>query len=305
MSEPTPVAVADGFESFGLEEHDWDRLLMAIQVGECTPFLGAGANGSVTPLAIDLAREWAQTFQYPLPDGSDLARVAQFVAVIKNDQFYPKHLIAELFRDLGIDATEPPELLRLLASCKLPIYITTNYDDLMVRALRNEGVDVRQEVCRWNSARQKRPSVFDDRNFIPDAAHPVVFHLHGVVPEPKSLVLTENDYIDFMANVSKSSDLLPPVIQGAFSEASLLFLGYSFSDWNFRVLFRMMANYIDRSFERTHISVQLDPFDNQNRAALDYLSKYFAKLNIRVYWGPCDQFVAKLRARLAQRRRRA
>jgi hypothetical protein len=71
------------------------------------------------------------------------------------------------------------------------------------------------------------------------------------------------------------------------------------------VLFRMMASYIGPS-KRTHVSVQLTPFKDlspeKNRAALAYLKAYFGELNIRVYWGTCEQFVAELKSRLDRRR---
>src|ERR1700752_3479793 len=186
MPESTVAAVPEEPQPFGLEEHDWDRLLMAIDVGECTPFLGAGASAMSAPLAREQANKWAQNYKYPPPDAPDLARVAQFLAVRTGDQFFPKHLIAKLFRDAP--GKQPSALLRVLASLRLPIYMTTNYDDLMACALRDQGVAVRQEVCRWHSQLQKLPSAFDG-DFIPDPAHPVVFHLHGVASDPKSLVL--------------------------------------------------------------------------------------------------------------------
>ena len=64
-----------------LEDRDWDILLRRIRDGKCTPFLGAGVNAGVLPLGSDIARQWAAQYKYPLEDGTDLARVAQFLAV--------------------------------------------------------------------------------------------------------------------------------------------------------------------------------------------------------------------------------
>jgi hypothetical protein len=105
--------------------------------------------------------------------------------------------------------------------------------------------------------------------------------------------LTEDDYVDFL--VGMDEELLPEAIQGALTETNVLFLGYGLNDWNFRVLFRTIARYLERSIRPGHVSVQLVPPPLEKRAAvLDYLNKYFGALDIRVYWGTCQQFAREL-----------
>jgi hypothetical protein len=69
-----------------VNEHDWELLLGRIHAGKCTPFLGAGACWPTLPMAKEIAREWAKLHKYPLDDKEDLARVAQFVGVRRDDQ---------------------------------------------------------------------------------------------------------------------------------------------------------------------------------------------------------------------------
>ena len=171
----------------------------------------------------------------------------------------------------------------------------------MVRALESRNRDPQQELCRWNKVVQDYPSIFEEEpGFDPTDQRPVVFHLHGHVEVPASLVLTEDDYLDFLVNISKYQDLIPPRIQRAFRETSLLFLGYRLADWNFRVLFRSLVGYLEKSVSQVHVSVQLVPggaevSDEQKKEARDYLDQYFEKLNIRVYWGTCREFASELR----------
>ena len=80
----------------GLTENDWNTLLDRVRDKKCTPFIGAGACAETLPLAKDLARDWARTYNYPLADTVDLARVAQFLAV-KVDAMKPKELLHEMF----------------------------------------------------------------------------------------------------------------------------------------------------------------------------------------------------------------
>ncbi len=294
-----------------LEDSDWELLLERISDGKCTPFLGAGACYPSIPLGSQLAEEWARASGYPLEDPWNLAHVAQFVAVTK-DPMAPKERMVKRFEQISLpDFQAPDEPHGVLADLPLPVYLTTNYDDFMVEALKSRHRDPRQELCRWNSYVQNLPSVFDRAaDFDPNAANPVVFHLHGHVHVPESLVLTEDDYLDFMIGLSKDPDLLPSRIRQALSGASLLFLGYSIADWDFRVLFRSIVSYLERSIARAHVSVQLVPGSAEVSAAdrdriQKYLDRYFAKLEIRIFWGTAREFVGELRRRWDQFRQAA
>lgn len=290
-----------------LREEDWDALLMNLQEGECTPFLGAGASIPPLPLASTLADKWATEYRFPLEDSRrDLSRVSQFMAVTRRDSTYPKFKIREIFNSLPTpDFQSETEIHSLLADLPIPVYITTNYDDYMTQALQVKGKEPRRELCRWNDEIRRLPSVFGKQRgaWEPSSRSPVVFHLHGYKEVPKSLVLTEDDYVDFLIRMDATDEeLLPARIQEAFTGASLLFLGYGLGDWNFRVLFRTMVIYMKRSTKKAHVSVQLAPLDKnmpeeKKAAILDYLDKYFGELNIHVYWGKCQHFTRELRQR--------
>lgn len=285
------------------DEIKWDLLIRRIKTGNCTPFLGAGACAGVLPLGRTLAQKWAQQYGYPLDDPGDLVRVTQYIAVTQ-DPMWPKEEIVREFKKSGVpDFSDPLEPHGLLADLHLPVYMTTNYDDFMVRALRDRKRDPVQSLCRWNSyLRDNAPDPFADRAFEPTPAKPVVFHLHGHCPMPESLVLTEDDYLDFLVALSGSTDLLPPRIERALSGASLMFLGYAITDWDFRVLFRSLVSYLEKSVSRVHVSVQLSPggadiTPERKEKAQEYLNSYFGKLQIQVYWGTCADFIAELRKR--------
>jgi hypothetical protein len=285
-----------------LEEKDWKLLLRRIKDGKCTPFLGAGACCEKIPIGSQIANEWAKKYEYPMEDSYDLIRVAQFVAVTE-DAMTPKEEICKKINELLKEVTPkyfeiPDELHGVLADLPLPVYITTNYDDLMVRALKSRGKTPNQEICRWNKCLMQRKQTSSD--FDPTPEKPLVFHLHGFCEIPESLVLTDDDYLDFLVAISMEQNLLPPRIQEAFTSTSLLFLGYRIADWDFKVLFRILAGYLERSISRTHISVQLVPgnvSETQKEKAQEYLDSYFAELHIQVYWHDCREFAAELKTR--------
>lgn len=290
-----------------LEDKDWNLLLRRIRAGKCTPFLGAGTCYGVLPLGSHIAQEWAEVHHYPLEDCRDLARVAQFLAVQRDPMFPKEEILERFFEDVAPpDFTEPDEPHGLLADLPLPMYLTTNYDSFMIQALNRKKHPKKypkRELCRWNKYLKDIPSIFErEPGFEPTVENPVVFHLHGHNEVPESLVLTEDDYLGFLANISNDPDLIPRRIQRAFAGTSLLFLGYSLSDWDFRVVFRSLVSYLEKSIRRAHVSVQLVPGEDristaQKEKAQEYLNRYFGELNIQVYWGTCREFSAELRSR--------
>jgi hypothetical protein len=293
-----------------LTKVDWDLLIGRIRDGKCTPFLGAGACAGVIPLASEIATEWATAYDYPLSDTTNLIQVAQFLAVQAQESRFPKDLLKRRVGKLSPDFDRPTEIHSVLAGLPLPIYITTNYDDFMMRALELQDKQPVAELCRWNkrakdsmtSSIEERTSIFEEGSeFTPDAKTPVVFHLHGSFIEPDSMVLTEDDYLDFLINVGDDRKLLPHPVEKAFVQTSLLFLGYRLADSNFRVVFRSLVNYLQRNFTRAHVSVQLAPdalSEEQQDRALAYLDSYFKELKVRVYWGTCEEFASDLKARM-------
>jgi len=302
ISLRTEIRFESGGREHPVEEHHWRILLDRIAGQKCTPFLGAGAAAPTLPLGSKIAADWAQEHKFPLEDAHDLTRVAQFLAV-KVDPMTPKEWMSELLATSGHpdfdDADEPHSVL---AALPFPLYLTTNYDDFMTKALRHHGKEPRQELCRWNERLLAQASAFDSPDgYQPTEREPLVYHLHGHLGATESLVLTEDDYFDFLVNIPQIG--IPPPIQEALSATSLLFLGYRLADWNFRVLFRGFVELTQSSDRRLSVTVQLPPQSSSElqERAIEYLTRYFDRKEIVVYWGDVRDFLTELRSRWQQR----
>jgi SIR2-like domain len=283
-----------------VNESDWDQLLWAIEEERCTPFLGAGACVPALPTGFALAQEWAAAHGYPLEDGHDLARVAEYLAVEKVPMA-PKYEIRKKFQELPPPPFEGNEPHAVMARLPIPVYLTTNYVDYMAEALRQESRNPRVDFCRWTStpAVKNHPSQLP-RTFVPTVAEPVVYHLHGHIEVPQSLVLTETDYVSFLVELSRRR-LLPHQIERALANGSLIFLGYGFRDWDFRVIFRGLVA-AHEAVRELGVTVQLETDDEASRR---YLENYFDELDLRVYWGDGQSFARDLREKWETRRRAA
>lgn len=281
-----------------LDERNWTLLLQKIKSRRCTPFLGSESSFGAVPAASEIAREWSGIDCYPLEDSSNLARVSQFLGA-RYDSQYPKLKLRDRLNDISPPSfADPLEPHRILASLPLSVYVTTNYHDLMVRALKDRNRDPRQEICPWYQPTSRKPSVFES-GYNPDPANPIVYHLFGHFSEPESLVLTEDDYLDFLVNTAREAESIPFQIQEAFTNATLLFLGYRPNDLDFRVLLRSLANFMKINRNAGHVSVQLitvgsEVSEAQFGNAREYLDSYCKQLKLGVYWGTSREFLAEL-----------
>jgi hypothetical protein len=196
--------------------------------------------------------------------------------------------------------------LSLLARLPFPIYITTSYFDFLERALIKAGnKKPRTEIIHWNDlkparvAEGHRDPAFDDPEelYEPSVAEPVVYHLFGLEEDPRSLVMSEDDFLKFLITAVSDNNKLHPVValrlQQALAQSYLLLLGYQLKDWDFRILFRFLLNYRSDTTDSTGIFIQVQPkSDSPN--LLDYLSKYFGIERFDVSWKTPERFIRDL-----------
>jgi SIR2-like domain len=290
----------------------WKALAESIRSGQCTPFLGAGACAPTLPTGNDLSRELAREFGYPLHDGDDLARVVQFIALDARDIVYPKKEILKRIAAYGYPRFEGGEPHHVLASWPLPVYLTTNYDDFMVKALEARERKAHRDFCRWKPDLAGHPSIWQrEPGYRPTAAAPIVYHMHGCSDFPDSLVATEDDYLEFIYNIAKSGsmtktvdrswEMLPPSIMMAISNHCLVFIGYSLLDWSFRVIFRWLVLSLRQTQRRLKVAVQLSPSPDHavNEKAQAYLRDYFEHVfDVTIFWGDAQQFISELQGHI-------
>jgi hypothetical protein len=296
-----------------LDEKVWTALVDSVLEGKCTPFLGAGVAWPHLPTGKALATTLAEEFDYPLNDRTNLPRVAQYIATVHDDSFFAKrrvrdHIAAKQEEFRTSNAASFPNNYRLLANLRLPIYITTNYDDFMDGALAAVSRKPHVEVCRWNDQLQDDLDSYPDIK--PTAAQPLVFHLHGRLPDEGSLLVTEDDYIDFTVSLGRQNEdsVIPHWIRRVLSRTALLFVGYSLEDWNFRVLMRqlMKQQSIQRHERALSVSIQLSdttiPAERRPDAER-FLADYLGTSKIRIFWGPAEPFLEELDRRVGAEER--
>jgi hypothetical protein len=286
-------------------ELDWFNLLERIRDEKCIPFLGAGAAVSWLPLSRDIAIEWAQRYEYPGDDKHSLQKVAQFLAIHNDDSLFPKFLLAKALKRIQVPDFSLPvfsnTIYTILAELNLPLYLTTNYDHLLENALRAKGKDPLSEICVWNEhleeylAQTGFKSVFTKGSeYRGDPDHPLVYHVHGDMDDPHSMVLTEEDYLNFLTYFHNNS--LPSKVLLALTHSTKLYLGYSLTDMNLNVILRT----IPKGAAKKDMAIILLPsgFEEIRDEYVRYLDRYYNEMfNVKAYFGNMQTFGEELQKR--------
>lgn len=325
-----------GFGEEGKGFEKWPAIIRSLRRGQATPILGSSLLESYVGTTREIARRWAETYQYPLEkcERDDLPQVAQFLSVNQDKGFPRDELESYLRRELterfasalpenlrtpsapldqvvevigahrqAEDATEPH---RILAEVGLPIYITTNPDNLLATALKTAGKTPEVELCPWNEYVEQADTIYErEPDYRPTPERPLVYHLFGRLNVPDSVVLTEDDYFDFLIGVTSNKDLIPSVVRRSLADTALLFLGFRLDEWDFRVLFRSIMGQQGggRRSRYAHVAVQLDPEEDrilEPERARKYLESYFQGADISIYWGSAEDFLKELHQRWSE-----
>lgn len=332
-----------GFGDAAQDQQKWRALLTSIRQGRCTPILGPDLVESLFGSRREIARRLAETHRFPMGGHSheDLPQVAQYLAVDQDPNFLltalPRDLYDELQRrfdlpkeltDVIIEELPPDELLgfldqlmsaavaerrrqpdlvepyQVLAELDLPVYITTSSNNLLAKALSAAGKDPKVVICRWYEGAERLPDIYDENpNYLPSKEEPLVFHLYGHISDLDSLVITEDNYFDYLIGVTRNNDLIPEDVRYSLVNTALLFLGFRLDDWNSRILFRSIMSGEGRRRRRRFANVAAQILPDEDRIEEPervrcYLEEYFEDANISIYWGSVDDFVRDLKKEL-------
>jgi hypothetical protein len=243
---------------------DLELLVQRIREGRCVPFLGAGVNARSErhgyeglALGAEVARRLADRLRLEghKLDSLDLAEVAQALEVL-TDRW---SLIEDVREILSRSEVGPSPALRTLARLPFKLLLTTNYDQLLERALEKANKDytvIVQPVSGFAPGdAQAVEDAFQGERVIVYKMHGT-FRGHEAEPE-EAIVITEDDYIERLGALA-GEQIIPGCLAAKMYESTWLLLGFSARDWDFRLLWKRM--FSDRwARHRSFIVIREDP----------------------------------------------
>lgn len=268
----------------------------AMLKGNVVPVLGAGANlcdrgveepwtrGKNLPSGGELAELLAQEFDCDVIDTKDLVRVSQYADLTSGEG-----PLYEALREVFVQDYPIPSLHRFLAGLpalmaakgrppRHQLIVTTNYDDLVERALREAQVDfdLVHYVARGPARGMfvhEHPDGTEEVIAVPnayDAVDPgrrtVVMKIHGTVDrndeDEDSFVITEDHYIEYLTRTNPS-ELFPVKLLETLVNSNFLFLGYGMRDWNLRVILHRIWALRELDWTSWAVQDHVDRFDEK------------------------------------------
>jgi hypothetical protein len=238
----------------------------AVSEKRCILFLGAGAHAPPpdqssfeypaeqrplisAALSQELAVGCKLAERSPGEDPSNLQRVALFYEIERS-----RRQLVEAVTGAVHTGKHPSPMLRALAELGFPLVITTNYDRLFESALYAIGKQPRVAVYK------PQPEAMQDYRE-PTPESPIVYKIHGDILDTDTIVITDEDYIQFVLRMSDKDpyDPVPLTLKFYLTSWTTLFVGYSLMDYNLRLLFKTLRWKIDRASVPDMYSVDYRP----------------------------------------------
>jgi len=225
-----------------LDDENFKQLIFAIRKKKCILMLGPDASveeaeGKLQPLNKILASELAEKLKSDFRkdiNPSHLTEVSQYYQIENKDRnrlesfveiFYNKrqHSISEIHQNLAA----------------LPFYftVTASPDKMFANALTEKGKPPQISVYNFRGGQSDNEPVTGTKQ------NPLLFYLYGTADELESLVITENDLMDFLVAVISKTPRLPSSISSELDSAdkNFLFLGFGFKHWYLRILLHILV----------------------------------------------------------------
>ena len=286
----------------------------ALKKGQVIPFLGSAASIAGVrlpehrlPDARELAGQLMEHFTEGRgQEGLSLTKAAQYCEECVAGRTPVYEMLRETFY-VKARGMPPSPVAEMLASIDTPmLLVTTNYDKHLENAftIANRRFSVvthitNREHPKWgyllvqNSAKPDDHAIVDPNAFsLSDyQGQTIVYKLHGTFgveqhynPAVDTIVITEDDYIEFMVMTELKS--FPPALAREFQKKHFLFLGYSLEDWNFRVILRKIQLTAEIGQDYASWAIQLNPSEIERQ--------FWAKRGIDVYNMDLADFTSKV-----------
>jgi DNA-binding SARP family transcriptional activator len=277
------------------EDH-FEEVLRTLFDGRLVTVLGADVG--------ELAGRLAERFDF-LEHGAGLPRVAQYVSVMKGSGPLYDELHALLDADVA-----PTAVHRFFASLAPvlrnrgvthQLIVTTSYDLALEAAFLEAGEEfdvvsyiatgpARGKFCHITPEGQGKlinlPNTYATELSL--ERRTVILKLHGQVDrgperEWESFVVTEDDYIDYLAQTDLTG-AVPVSLAAKLRRSHFLFLGYTMADWNLRVILNRL--WSDQPLSYRSWAVQPEPMPLER--------EFWRRRDVEVHELPLEQYAGIL-----------
>ena len=290
-----------------MKERHWINLVGSLRHGQCVLVLGpevpaarlsedskGGAPDSTSlleALRLKLASELEEDNK--TPRGHTLAALAQQYE--DTEGFGPNALRATAERFFRFEPYRPSSVHEKLASLPFSLILTTGQDTLLTQALKGAGKAPITHRYHLRGDKRQNPEFP-----LPESpGSPVVYHLFGNASEPSSLVLSENDVLDFLIAVVSERPPLPNSLLRALKRPnqSFLFLGFGIGRWDLRILLKVLLRALE--LNRSGPAIAAEPLRGLLQSESEEMILFYQRgTRVELEDSEVEAFLSKLSKRL-------
>ena len=187
----------------------------------------------------------------------------------------------------GLDIAPPEPLYKLARIPAFQLFVTTNFDDLLERAVKEVRGNEAQSLIYTGNEQNDLPCPLGELE------HSLVYHLFGKVSSLRNAyAVTEEDTLEFMCAL-QSDGKRPKRLFDALRDRHLLLIGCNFPDW--------LARFFIRTARCERLSVQTggmqfmaDPHMSEDKNLVLFL-RHFSR-STEIFSSSPAQFVDELYA---------
>ncbi|MEO0752737.1 MAG: SIR2 family protein [Pseudomonadota bacterium] len=171
-------------------------------------------------------------------------------------------IIRDLLRSSRPRPSQHHVMLNLM---NFPVFLTTNYDRVLDQIVRP-----RPEVLTYRDADTLHALLSDRASLFRDGEAPKIFKLNGDLAAPPTIVMGQSDALELFDASKPTGEALTGLFEQIMSEHSILFMGYSFGDPDYRRLLIDTGRNL-KAARRSHFAlVERNKLDHvPDRAALE------------------------------------
>lgn len=244
--------IGSGFSRRYLGLEDWEGLLTRFGNNLPSGFVkyASESNDNLALAAQNMAKEYSD-YWWNLPDARDISTRPNWYKHVTAPLRYD---ICEYLKEAPLDAKSLEDELKILTSEQTIIdgVITTNWDLLLENLFPTYKVYVGQSNLLFSNPQKIAE----------------IYKIHGCSSDPKSLVLTKDDYDDFK---NKNSYLASKLLS-VFLEHPVFFIGYSLNDENIASILGSISEIMTTEQQREKIAKNLI-FVNRAKGGDDLISE--------------------------------
>ncbi len=294
-----------------MRKEDWEKLCRNIYEKKCILFLGSefplefpdGQNTTRTSFSKLLSAKIADELNnYPWASRRirniqerELSQLAgDYINYTDVNRSLSRESLENILINYFDDVRQQIQSPSFVELCSLPFYfiVDTNYDTFFSDQLYKHNKSPQTAYYNFKGNKIDLVETLTD-DTIGTERHPFVYNLFGRTSYPSSLVVSENDLIQFVINIISKNPGLPANIKSelANTEKCFLFIGFGFlaKNWYFRILLQALE-----SSNKGRMSYALECIDNISNDEDPTILFFRDELKVSLYHYDQQKFIETL-----------